>query len=160
MMILRNSAASPFGRKIRIAIKLLGFDKDVEIRAADPTDPNDDLRQQMKFLDWAPMVAISALNGQRVDKILPLVAKANKARNYRVPTSQLNKFFEESVSQPRGGSAPAPVKGGVSRLKIQYITQGGLRPPLSRRARSSPTRKRPVPTRAAPGRYNRPRAAP
>lgn len=46
MMILRNSAASPFGRKIRIAIKLLGFDKDIEIRAADPTDPNDDLRQQ------------------------------------------------------------------------------------------------------------------
>ncbi|MEP7213956.1 MAG: ribosome biogenesis GTPase Der [Acidobacteriota bacterium] len=89
-----------------------------------------ELRRHMKFLDWAPMVAISALNGQRVDKILPLVAKANKARNYRVPTSQLNKFFEESVSQPRGGSAPAPVKGGVSRLKIQYITQGGLRPPL------------------------------
>ena len=46
MMILRNSAASPFGRKIRIAIKLLGLDKEVEIRAADPTDPNDDLRQQ------------------------------------------------------------------------------------------------------------------
>ena len=46
MMILRNSAASPFGRKIRIAIKLLGLDKEVDIRAADPTDPNDNLRQQ------------------------------------------------------------------------------------------------------------------
>ncbi len=45
-MILRNSAPSPFGRKIRIAVKLLGLDKDVEIRAAEPTDPNDDLRQQ------------------------------------------------------------------------------------------------------------------
>jgi glutathione S-transferase len=45
-MILRNSPASPFGRKVRIAIKLLGLDKDVEIRAADTNDPNDDLRQQ------------------------------------------------------------------------------------------------------------------
>jgi GTPase len=89
-----------------------------------------DLRQHMKFLDWAPMVAISALTGQRVTKILPLVAKANAARNSRVPTSQLNKFFEDSISQPRGGTAPASAAGGVSRLKVQYITQGGLRPPL------------------------------
>ncbi len=88
------------------------------------------VRRQMKFLDWAPIISISALTGQRVSKILPMAAKAHEARNFRVPTSQLNKFFEESVSQPRGGTAPAPVKGGVSRLKVQYITQGGLRPPL------------------------------
>lgn len=88
------------------------------------------LRRQMKFLDWAPIVPISALTGQRVTKVLPMAAKANDARNFRVPTSQLNKFFEESISQPRGGTAPAPVKGGVSRLKVQYITQGGVRPPL------------------------------
>jgi GTP-binding protein len=89
-----------------------------------------DLRRQMKFLEWAPMVTISALTGQRVAKILPLVVEANQARNTRVPTSQLNKFFEENISQPRGGTAPAPVKGGVSRLKVQYLTQGGIRPPL------------------------------
>ena len=46
MMILRNAPASPFGRKVRISIKLLGLDKDIEIRAADTNDPNDDLRQQ------------------------------------------------------------------------------------------------------------------
>lgn len=88
------------------------------------------VRKQMKFLDWAPIVTISALTGQRVSKLLPLAVKAKAARNFRVPTSQLNKFFEESISQPRGGTAPAPVKGGFSRLKVQYITQGGLRPPL------------------------------
>jgi GTPase len=88
------------------------------------------LRRQMKFLDWAPMIAISALTGQRVERILPLVARANEARNLRISTSRLNKFFEENVSQPKGGSTPAPVKGGVSRMKVQYITQGGLRPPL------------------------------
>jgi GTP-binding protein len=32
--------------------------------------------------------------------------------------------------QPKGGTAPAPVKGGVSRLKVQFITQAGIRPPL------------------------------
>ncbi len=90
----------------------------------------DDLRQQMKFLDWAPVVTISALTGQRLSKILPLVVKAYDARRLRVPTSQLNKFFEENISQPKGGTAPAPVKGGVSRLRVKYITQGGTRPPL------------------------------
>jgi GTPase len=90
----------------------------------------DDLRQKMKFLDWSPMVTISALTGQRVTGILPIVVKANAARNLRVPTAKLNKFFEDNISQPKGGSAPAPIKGGFSRLKVQYITQGGLRPPL------------------------------
>jgi len=89
-----------------------------------------EMRRHMKFLDWAPLVTISALTGQRVTNVLPLVVKANEARNLRVATAQLNKFFEDSVSQPRGGTAPAPVKGGVSRLKVQYLTQGGLRPPL------------------------------
>ena len=88
------------------------------------------MRREMKFLDWAPLLFISALTGQRVQKILPLVRQANEGRNIRIPTSQLNKFFEDSISQPRGGTAPAPVKGGVSRLKVQYITQGGMRPPL------------------------------
>ncbi len=90
----------------------------------------DDLRQKMKFLDYSPMLTISALNGQRVEKILPLVVKANEARNLRVSTSKLNDFFKDNVTQPKGGGAPAPVKGGVSRLKIQYITQAGLRPPM------------------------------
>jgi len=87
------------------------------------------LRDKMKFLSFAPVVTISALTGQRVDRIIPLVLRANEARNRRIPTSQLNTFFEDSVSQPRGGGAPAPVKGGVSRLHIQYMTQVGVRPP-------------------------------
>ena len=87
------------------------------------------LRRKMKFLDWSPMITISALTGQRVDKILSLVVKANEARNMRIATSQLNKFFEENVKQPKGGATTAPVKGGVSRIKVQYITQTGLRPP-------------------------------
>ncbi|HTK37573.1 MAG TPA: GTP-binding protein, partial [Pyrinomonadaceae bacterium] len=89
-----------------------------------------ELRRQMKFLDWAPIVTLSALTGQRVTKILPLVEQAYHARNLRLQTSKLNRFFEDSISQPKGGSAPAPVKGGFSRLKVQFITQAGIRPPL------------------------------
>lgn len=89
-----------------------------------------EIRRQIKFLDFSPIITVSALTGQRVAKILPLVIRANEARNLRIPTSRLNKFFEENISQPKGGTAPAPVKGGISRLKVQYITQSGLRPPL------------------------------
>lgn len=87
------------------------------------------IREKMKFLDWAPVIMISALKGQRVENLLGLAVQANEARNRRIPTSQLNAFFEAAVSQPRGGSAPAPVKGGVSRLHVQYMTQVGVRPP-------------------------------
>lgn len=87
------------------------------------------LRDKMKFLDWAPVITISALTGQRVEKILSLVARADEARNRRIPTAQLNDFFEKAVAQPRGGTAPSPARGGFSRLKVQYLTQVGLRPP-------------------------------
>lgn len=89
-----------------------------------------EIRRQMKFLDWAPVITISALKGHRVEKILPLVIRADEARNFRIPTSQLNRFFEENIDQPRGGSAPKPGRGSSSRLKVQYITQGGVRPPM------------------------------
>lgn len=88
------------------------------------------LREAMKFLDWAPIVTTSALTGQRVAKILPLVKQANEARNLRIQTSRLNRFFEDTISQPKGGGAPATGKTGLSRLKVQFITQAGLRPPL------------------------------
>jgi GTP-binding protein len=87
------------------------------------------LRDKMKFLEWAPVITISALTGQRVEKILPVVLKADEARNRRIPTSQLNDFFERAIAQPRGGTAPSPAKGGMSRLKVQYLTQVSVRPP-------------------------------
>ena len=87
------------------------------------------VRDKMKFLEWAPVITISALTGQRVERILSLVLKADESRNRRIPTAQLNDFFERAVAQPRGGTAPSPAKGGFSRLKVQYLTQVGLRPP-------------------------------
>lgn len=88
-----------------------------------------DLRDKMKFLDWAPVVMISALTGQRVEKILAFAVRANQARSLRISTSQLNEFFERAIASPRAPTAPAPVKGGRSRLHVQYVTQVGVRPP-------------------------------
>jgi len=88
-----------------------------------------DLRLKMKFLEWAPVVTISALNGQRVERLLPLALRANEARNRRVPTSRLNEFFARVMASGRAPTAPAPVRGGQSRLHVQYVTQVGVRPP-------------------------------
>ncbi|MEA2878202.1 MAG: glutathione S-transferase [Hyphomicrobiales bacterium] len=46
MMILRSSPPSPFGRKVKLALGILGLENDVTIEKADPTDPADTLRQQ------------------------------------------------------------------------------------------------------------------
>jgi GTPase len=86
-----------------------------------------DLRDKMKFLDFAPVVTISALSGQRVTKILPLAAQAREARNQRIPTSKLNTFFDRTMKQPH--SANAPGRGTAVGLHIQYMTQAGVRPP-------------------------------
>jgi GTP-binding protein len=115
------------GCSIIIAVNKWDLLKDKETNTANEFERT--LRERMKFLEWAPVITISALEGQRVNKILPLAARANEARSRRIPTSQLNEFFERAIAQPRGGATPAPVKGGVSRLHVQYITQVGVRPP-------------------------------
>lgn len=115
------------GCSIIIAVNKWDIVKDKETNTA--LEFERDLREKMKFLEWAPVITISALTGQRVERILPLVLKADAARNRRIPTSQLNDFFEKAIAQPRGGTAPSPAKGGFSRLKVQYLTQAGLRPP-------------------------------
>ena len=81
------------------------------------------IREAMKFLDYAPIITISALSGQRVVRLPELIAKANAARNLRIPTAELNQFYAEYLEQPKGlSSARRP-------LKVKYITQAGIRPP-------------------------------
>jgi GTPase len=115
------------GCSIIIAVNKWDAVQDKETNTANEFER--ELRDKMKFLEWAPVITISALTGQRVERILPLVLKADQARNRRIPTSQLNDFFEKAIAQPRGGIAPSPAKGGMSRLRVQYLTQAGVRPP-------------------------------
>lgn len=81
------------------------------------------IRDTMKFLDYAPIIFISALSGQRVVRLPNLIARANAARNMRITTGQLNQFFRDHLDQPRATIAAR------SRLKVLYLTQAGIRPP-------------------------------
>lgn len=81
------------------------------------------IRDTMKFLDYAPIIFISALTGQRLVRLPALIARAHKARNMRITTGQLNQFFHEHLDQPRATISAR------SRLKVLYLTQAGIRPP-------------------------------
>jgi len=83
------------------------------------------IRERMKYLDYAPIVFVSALKRQRLEKLLGTVVEVAEARRYRVGTAEMNRFLAEldldRVPSPRGpGGRP---------LKIYYLTQGGVAPP-------------------------------
>jgi GTP-binding protein len=70
-----------------------------------------------------PVVTLSAATGAGVDKLLPAVRKAHDVWNTRVPTGELNRWFEATLERHA-----APLVNG-SRLKLRYITQAKARPP-------------------------------
>jgi GTP-binding protein len=81
------------------------------------------IREMMKFADYAPVAFISAKTGQRVTKLLELARQANEERSKRIPTSELNRFFERHLEQPRATTrSKYPVR-------VLYLTQAGTRPP-------------------------------
>jgi GTP-binding protein len=80
------------------------------------------LRYQLKFLNYAPIVFISAKSGKGIEKIFPLLEEVATERRKRVTTSQMNRFIEK-VDFER---ASVPMK---SRVKILYMTQASVAPP-------------------------------
>jgi GTP-binding protein len=81
------------------------------------------IHDMMKFADYAPIVFVSAKTGQRVLKLLDLARTAFEERRKRISTSELNRFFERNLQQPR---ATAPAKHP---LRVLYITQAAVAPP-------------------------------
>ncbi len=81
------------------------------------------LRRELKFIDYAPIVSISAKTGQRVQKILELAVDVWGERRKRVGTGELNRLLAQSVER----TPPAVVHG--RRAKIRYATQAGVAPP-------------------------------
>ena len=79
-------------------------------------------RHRMRFLAYAPMVFVSAKTGQRVTRLLDYVDRASKARQFRVPTSELNRLVERI--QPRIPSA------GRERHPLLYVAQVRTAPPV------------------------------
>ncbi|MEW6211178.1 MAG: ribosome biogenesis GTPase Der [Acidobacteriota bacterium] len=81
------------------------------------------IREMMKFADYAPIVFISAKTGQRVTKVLEIARAAYEERGKRIPTAELNRFFEKNLEQPRATTtARHPVR-------VLYITQASTSPP-------------------------------
>ena len=81
------------------------------------------IRRRMKFLDYAPIVFISALHGQKLGNLLKTIAEVAEARRKRVSTSEMNRFLEELDFE----RAPTPA-GKPTR--VYYLTQGGVAPPV------------------------------
>lgn len=81
------------------------------------------VREGFKFLRYAPILFISALTGQRTNKLLDALWSIKEARETRITTSELNKYLEGAV-----GSYPPPTKLGTTG-KIYYITQTDIAPP-------------------------------
>jgi len=84
---------------------------------------DDKLRQQAKFLDYAPILHISALTGERAPKVLETIDRVAEARRKRIPTGELNRFIQTITTEH------PPVSPGRRRVRILYATQGGVAPP-------------------------------
>ena len=82
-----------------------------------------DVYRDLAFMDFAPIVFISAKTGQRVDKLLAAVAEAHVQNGRRVTTGMLNDFLSDATARVQ----PPSDKG--KRLKIFYMTQASTCPP-------------------------------
>jgi len=82
-----------------------------------------EVRENLKYLSYAPIVFISALTGQRVRNVLDVVDHVSDQTKKRIPTSPLNKYFGKWVEK-----FPPPLYKGRS-VKLNYITQVSTAPP-------------------------------
>jgi GTPase len=80
------------------------------------------VRTRFKFLDYAPIVFVSAKTGEHTEKLFDLIDRLADARRRRISTGELNRWVAE-VDLDRGTSPAA------RRVKIYYVTQAGTSPP-------------------------------
>ncbi len=82
-----------------------------------------DVYNKLAYLTYAPILFVSAVTGQRIDKLFPLINSVNDQNNFRATTGMLNTVIEEAITLVQ----PPSDKG--RRLKIYYATQVSTRPP-------------------------------
>ncbi len=81
------------------------------------------IRYELRFIDYAPLLFISAKTGQRVDQVLPTALRVHEERLVRLPTSKINTVLRDAMQRH-----PPPSKAG-RQLKIYYGTQVRTDPP-------------------------------
>lgn len=82
-----------------------------------------DVMRDLSFMSYAPVLFISALTGQRIDRIFELVNFVNDQSSMRITTGMLNNVLADAQARVQ----PPTDKG--RRLKIYYMTQTGVKPP-------------------------------
>jgi GTP-binding protein len=82
------------------------------------------IKAQFSFLSYVPMLFVSVLHKQRLSQILPEAIKVMENYTLRVPTAVLNQVIQEAVFR----NPPPSYKG--RRLRISYVTQVSVKPPL------------------------------
>ncbi|MBD5118371.1 MAG: ribosome biogenesis GTPase Der [Clostridiales bacterium] len=83
----------------------------------------EDVRRDLSYMTYAPVLFISALTGQRVDKLFGLIDNVVNQAAMRIPTGVLNQVLSDAQARVQ----PPTDKG--RRLKIYYMTQIGVKPP-------------------------------
>ncbi|MBD5085609.1 MAG: ribosome biogenesis GTPase Der [Clostridiales bacterium] len=83
----------------------------------------EDVRRDLSYMTYAPVLFISALTGQRVDKLFGLIDNVVNQAAMRIPTGVLNQVLSDAQARVQ----PPTDKG--KRLKIYYMTQIGVKPP-------------------------------
>ena len=81
------------------------------------------IRAEFQFLDYAPIVFLSAKTKRRIHTLLPMINMASENHARRVPTNVLNDVIMDAVAMN-----PTPTHNG-KRLKIFYVTQAAVKPP-------------------------------
>ena len=84
---------------------------------------DDELRRQLKFLEYAPILHISAATGERATKVLEAVDKVAAARSRRVPTGELNRFVQQITAEN------PPKSPGRRAVRVLYAAQIKTEPP-------------------------------
>ena len=83
----------------------------------------EEVRRDLSYMTYAPVLFISALTGQRVDKLFALIDNVVNQAAMRIPTGVLNQVLSDAQARVQ----PPTDKG--KRLKIYYMTQIGVKPP-------------------------------
>jgi GTPase len=84
---------------------------------------DEQVRRHLKFLEYAPVLHISAATGDRTPRLLEVIDRVSRARSKRVPTGELNRFIETVTT------AHAPVSPGKKAVRVMYAAQTGVAPP-------------------------------
>jgi GTPase len=81
------------------------------------------LRRQLKFLDYAPILHISAMTGERAPKLLEAIDRVSMSRLKRIKTPELNRFVKEVTA------AHPPASPTRRHVRVLYAAQTGVAPP-------------------------------